>query len=143
MNTYPSAIRSMFIGFEPLFSYLENINHNSEGLGYPPHNLIRIDNDNCILEFAVAGFSENEIEIEVKDSDLIIRGEKKSKKYEDSQYIHKGISSRKFFRNFKLAEHVEVNDASLTNGILQISLKRIIPEEEKPKKIKIKALGSS
>lgn len=134
MQTYSFGVpRQFFIGFENLFNQLESNSWKTETNMYPPHNVIKIDDDNYIIELAVAGFKPDDIEIEVKDSTLSITGGKK----DDRQYTHKGISSRNFFKSFTLAEFVEVTGSTLENGILSIDLKHIIPEDKKPKKIKI------
>lgn len=134
---YPSALRSLFIGFEPLFAELNNLEVVN---AYPPHNLIKLTNDWSVLELAVAGFSEDELDLEVKESVLTIRGEKKKEKTypDDVEYIHRGIAQRKFTRVFHLAEYVTVKEASVSDGILRVHLNREVPEEKKPQKIKLK-----
>ena len=103
---------------------------------YPPHNVVKLDEDNFVIELAVAGFDTKELGIETVENSLVITGEKHDK--DEREYSHKGISTRKFTRRFSLAEHVHVSGASLEHGILSISLERQIPEEKKPRTIKIK-----
>lgn len=102
---------------------------------YPPHNVIKIDDDNFIMEFAVAGFKKEEIDISVKDNIISIVGERE----EDTErhYIHKGIAGRKFSRSFYLPKYVEVKHAGYDSGVLYIDLVRNVPEEKKPISIKI------
>lgn len=100
---------------------------------YPPHNIVQIDDNNFLIEIAVAGFKQENLDIQLKDSVLTVSGKK-----EDARtYSHKGISSREFTRTFTLGEHVHVNGADLEDGILAIKLERVIPEEERPRKIEI------
>tara|TARA_R110002153_G_scaffold94726_1_gene228150 strand:- start:351 stop:770 length:420 start_codon:yes stop_codon:yes gene_type:complete len=127
---YPPA---SFVGFESLFDELQKASTH-QGNNYPPHNIVKIDDDQYIVELAIAGFSMDEIDITVERDKLNIKGVQES---QDRQYLYKGISEKKFNRTFKLAEHVIVSDALLENGILKITLEMKIPEELKPRKIKI------
>ena len=130
--TYP---RSLFVGFEPLFSELERLTSATPGQdNYPPHNIVKIDEENFNIEMAVAGFSKDDVEVELKDGTLTIPG---SRTEDEREYAHKGISSRKFSKSFRLAEYVVVDGADLVNGILVVNLRVDIPEEKRPQKIKI------
>ena len=126
--TFP---RANFVGFEHLFNEM-NRSAAATG-GYPPHNIVQIDEDNYLIEVAVAGFKQENLEVELKDSVLTVTG----KKEDDRSYTHKGISSREFSRAFTLGEHVQVVGARLEDGILSIELERVIPESERPRKIEI------
>ena len=127
--------RSLFVGFEPLFSELERLTSGTPGQdNYPPHNIVKIDDENFNIEMAVAGFSKDDVEVELKDGTLTISG---SKTEDERNYAHKGISSRKFSKSFRLAEYVVVDDADLANGVLVVNLRVDIPEEKRPQKIKI------
>jgi molecular chaperone IbpA len=97
--------------------------------------VVKLDEDRFVIELAVAGFAESELDIETVENSLVITGEKSEK--DEREYAHKGISARKFTRRFTLAEHVVVSGASLQNGILSISLEKQVPEEKKPRKIVI------
>ena len=113
--------RSLFVGFEPLFSELERLTSGTTGQdNYPPHNIVRIDDENFMIEMAVAGFSKDDVEVELKDGTLTISG---SKTEDERNYAHKGISSRKFSKSFRLAEYVVVDDADLANGVLVVNLR--------------------
>jgi len=128
--------RSLFVGFEPLFDELERI-HSSARSGndnYPPHNIVRIDEEHFNIEMALAGFSKDDVEVELKDGTLTISG---SKSEDERDYAYKGISSRKFSRSFRLAEYVVADGADLVDGILVVNLQLDIPEEKRPQKIKI------
>ena len=125
------------IGFNTLFEQLNRTFANSKSDGnYPPHNVIQIDDTHYVIEVAVAGFSENEIDIELKENILTVRGEQ-VKVEPEVTYLHKGISARNFVRTFPLAEHIKVCGANVTNGILAVALEQIIPQEQKAKKIQI------
>lgn len=126
--TFP---RANFVGFEHLFNEM-NRSLTTTG-GYPPHNVVQIDEDNYLIEIAVAGFKQENLDVELKDSILTVTG----KKEDDRAYTHKGISSREFTRAFTLGEHVQVVGARLEDGILSIELERVIPENERPRKIEI------
>lgn len=125
---------SSFVGFERMFDELSRTATTSaNNSNYPPHNIVKIDEDNYLIEIAVAGFKKEDIDIQLKDSILTVKGKK-----EDARtYTHKGISSREFARTFTLGEYVQVNGANLEDGILAIQLERVVPEEERPRVIEI------
>jgi len=125
--------RSSFVGFDHLFNELEHVTRHAQD-HYPPHNIIRTSDTDYLIELAVAGFTRDELNIEVKDRTLTVKGEHKSK---GREYIHRGISTKKFKRTFRLSEHVNVNGADLVDGVLSIELKYIVPEELRPRKIEI------
>jgi molecular chaperone IbpA len=123
------------IGYERIFNELDNFyNDNRHSSGYPPYDMRKDGEFNFIIEIALAGFNKDDIEVMVSDNILSIKSLKENKT-EDA--IHKGISYRKFTRKFSLAEDIIVNSADLKNGLLTIKLERVIPEEKKPRKIKI------
>jgi molecular chaperone IbpA len=103
---------------------------------YPPYNVIRINEDKIVLEFAVAGFKKDDISITTEKNVLSIKAEKPEA--DEKKYLHKGIAARKFSRSFNLPEYYEVESAGFEDGILYIDLIRNIPEEKKPKTISIK-----
>ena len=125
------------VGFDRVFDQLQNYaQHNSTSLGFPPYNIRKEGDYNYAIEMALAGFGKEDIEVEVAEGLLTVRSVKEND--ENDSNIYRGISYRKFNRKFTLADDVEVNDASLENGMLKIDLERIVPEEKKPRKIKIK-----
>jgi len=131
------ALHRHAIGFDNLFDQLNRTFANSKADGnYPPHNVVKLDDTHYVIEVAVAGFSQDEIDVELKENVLTVRGEQ-TKKDAEVEYLHKGISARNFVRTFPLAEHIEVRGATVKNGILAIALEQVIPEEEKAKKIAI------
>lgn len=125
------------VGFDSLFEQLNRTFANSKTDGnYPPHNVVRLDETHYVIELAVAGFAESEIDVELKENVLTVCGER-AKKDNEIEYLHKGISARNFVRTFPLAEHIEVRGATVQNGILAIALEQMVPEEQKAKKIAI------
>jgi len=121
------------IGFDSFFNSLDSITGDVKG--YPHYNIKKLDDNKWSIELALAGFSKDDIEIEVKDNVMTINGELKE---ENNEYVYKGISSRKFSKSFTLAEFTECESAKMENGILSIILEKNIPEEKKPQKVKIK-----
>ena len=135
--------RSLFVVFENLFDELEGI-HNSARSGndnYPPHNIVKIDDEKFLIELAVAGFTEKDINLEVKDGILKVKGKIESD--EKREYAFKGISSRKFEKSFRLSEFVVIDGADLENGILVVYARVEVPEERRPRKIEIGSAGAS
>jgi molecular chaperone IbpA len=127
------------IGFDRLFDELERGFANSpNGNGYPPYNIAQVNDDEYVITLAVAGFSMDNLDIEKDKNVLKIEGTA-PKGDEDVNYLHKGIAGRNFRREFTLADHVEVVNATLDNGMLNVYLKREVPEELQPKKIEINA----
>ena len=124
------------VGFERHFNRVNDyLAHQQTSTGFPPYN-IRKDGDlNHVIEMALAGFSKDDIEVEVAQGVLTVRSMKENT--DDDSNVYRGISYRKFNRKFTLADDIVVNDAKLENGLLTITLEQIIPEEKKPKLIKI------
>lgn len=126
------------IGVDKLFDRIVNQIDHASSNNYPPYNLADTSDTTFVVQVAVAGFKEGEIDVTVKDDQLIITGEKdSSNETEVWNYRHRGISARKFIRSFTLAEHVEVQSARIKDGILTVELEQIIPESAKPKSIAI------
>jgi len=125
--------RSSFVGFDHLFNELEHVARHAQD-HYPPHNIIKTSESDYLIEMAVAGFSRDELNVEVKDRTLTVTGEHVSR---GREFIHRGISTKKFKRTFRLSEHVNVNGADLVEGILSVELKYVVPEALRPRKIEI------
>lgn len=125
--------RSAFIGFDHLFNELEYATKHAND-HYPPHNIVKTGEDEFVIEVAVAGFKQDEINVEQKERSLTISGQHESR---DREVIHRGISTKAFRRQFRLSEYVLVTGASLKDGILAVTLKTEIPKEKQPRKIKI------
>lgn len=125
-----------FIGFEDLFSQLDEVLRSVDnGANWPPYNVSKTDNI-YTLELAVAGFTKNDIDIRLQDNTLVITGNKEGKP-DESKFIYHGIAYRSFTRRFRVSETVEVKSAKLVDGILTLTLENKIPEEKKAKYIEI------
>ena len=124
-------IRNHFLGFHN--DFFEGFRTVST---YPPYNIKEKD-DKGVIEFAVAGFAEKDLKVEVKEQTLHVSGCKEEKTSED--FWHKGISDRSFIKKFQLHEHIMINGAELKDGLLKVAYHRNVPESEKPKQIKIKS----
>ncbi len=126
------------VGFDRLFSLLDQVAGVDGAPGYPPYNIERTGENTYRVTLAVAGFSEADLSIEAKEDTLTIRGEKQTKDTEKSgEVLYQGIAARAFERRFQLADHVQVKGASLENGLLHVDLVREIPEAMKPRQIPI------
>ena len=126
------------VGFDRLFSMLDQVSGFDAGSTYPPYNIERTGENAYRITLAVAGFAENDISIEAKQNTLTIKGEKQAKTDEKKgEVLYQGIAARSFERVFQLAEHVEVKGASLENGLLHVDLVREVPEAAKPRQIRI------
>ena len=125
------------VGFDRLAALLDSAWRGDQtSVGYPPYNIEAIDKDRYSITLAVAGFAENELTIQIENGVLTVRG-KKTTEQKQRNYLYQGIATRAFERKFSLAEHVEVTDARLDNGLLTVSLIKEIPEAMKPKTINI------
>lgn len=136
MSTRLSLFDSpLFLGFDHFEQTFDRLK-KSAGEAYPPYNIEQIGEDDLRITLAVAGFTMDDLEVEVENNQLTIRG--KQEDDEDRVYIHRGIASRQFQRSFVLADGIEVKDASLNNGLLHIDMERVIPQSS-AKKISIKS----
>ncbi|MCO7222841.1 Hsp20 family protein [Pleionea sp. CnH1-48] len=127
------------VGFDRFNDFFENITMRDEnnGGGFPPYNIEKAGEDTYFITMAVAGFRESDIEINVKKDTLTVTGRIEDKTDETTTYLHRGIATRAFDRQFRLADHVEVKSAELKHGLLRIQLVRETPEEELVKRINI------
>ncbi|MEQ8371108.1 MAG: Hsp20 family protein [Alphaproteobacteria bacterium] len=123
------------VGFETLSRLMDAANGDS--VGYPPYNIEKLDENRYRIALAVAGFGEDDIDVTVKDNTLTITGQIKAEDDKDTSYLYRGIASRQFERRFQLADHIEVRDASLANGMLIVALEREVPESMKPRRIQV------
>ena len=124
-----------FIGFNRDLGRL-NTAYKTNSQSYPPYDLIKLNDDTYRISLAIAGFSKEDIDVSVDNGTLIIKGE--IVEVTDAEVVHKGIAGRKFVKSFALGEYMEVTSAELKDGMLHINIDRIVPEEKKPKSIKIK-----
>ena len=137
MTIYDDVFGKSFpfaIGFDRTLQLLERADTHSN-VNYPPYNIVKHDAENFSIELALAGFDKKDITISKEKEVLIIKGEQE--KNDSKEFVHQGLSSRNFTRKFTLADDIVVNGADMKDGILKISLERIIPEEDKPQEIKI------
>jgi molecular chaperone IbpA len=144
-------LRPLTVGFDNVFDQLENMMEDrffEKGTiaNFPPYNIVKTGENTYDVELALAGFNKNDIEVEYKENQLTVKSKKKTYDVEqssettdpDHNMIHRGISKRMFSRSFTIANDVEVKGAELKDGLLKVSLERIIPEHKKAKTIEIK-----
>jgi molecular chaperone IbpA len=133
-----------FVGFEDTAKQLQTLHADlTKNIpNYPPYNIRKNDENSYTIEIAVAGFGESEIDIEIDGGKLIVKGnvDAATDALEDN-FLFKGIATRAFTRAFAIDDHIEVKNAEMFNGMLKIALERLVPEEQKPKKVKIKTAG--
>ena len=126
------------VGFDRMFDNLSRyVDNNATSTGYPPYNIRKEGDYNYVIEMALAGFSREDLEIEVADGVLTIRSVRE-KSDDDVSNIYRGISHRKFVRKFTIADDIVVNSAKMENGMLSVDLERVVPEEKKPRLIEVK-----
>ncbi len=139
--TIPTDLTPLYrtmVGFDRLAGMIDTASRLDGAQGYPPYNIERLAEDAFSIELAVAGFSEEDLDIEIKDGLLTVTGRHvRSDDAEAREFLHRGIAERGFIRRFQLADHVVVNGADLKNGLLRIDLLRELPEAMKPRKIAI------
>lgn len=127
--------RSHFIGFDHVWSEIERLSEMADNKLYPPHNVVKYTENQFSIELALAGYKSDELTVEVKEGILLVAGEKHADS--EREYLHRGISAKKFSRTFRLSEHVVVSGANFVDGLLVIDLKVEVPEEKRPRKIEI------
>lgn len=125
------------VGFDRLFSLLDQVTGPESGQTYPPYNIERTGENAYRITMAVAGFGEADLSLESRENVLTVKGERQVEEKAATEVLHRGIAARAFERRFQLADHVEVRGAALENGLLHIDLVREIPEAMKPRKIAI------
>lgn len=128
--------RRSSVGFDHLFDLLETGSHANAADSYPPFDIVTDGADRYRITLAVAGFRRDEIEIVAQQNQLTVTG-KRAEGKETGQYLHRGIAARPFERRFQLADFIEVGTASFENGLLDIQLKRVVPDAMKPRRITI------
>lgn len=131
------------VGFDRLFAALDGLVSAESAPTYPPYNIERTGENVYRVTVAVAGFTEADLSIEVKENALTIKGERKSADGKPADVLYQGIAARAFERRFQLADHVQVTGAVLENGLLHVDLVREVPEAKKPRRIEIASRASS
>jgi len=129
--------RSTMVGFDSIWEELDRHLHSAHQTiqAFPKHNVVKLDDGTYLIELALAGYSREDLQVELKEGTLTITGDKSNE--DESKYIHKGISSKKFTRSFRLNDNVIVKGSQFVDGILSISLEHVVPEEQKPRLIDI------
>lgn len=131
------------VGFDNLSRILDSVTRFDDAqLAYPPYNIVKSGSDDYRITFAVAGFAESDIDVQVENNTLTVKG-KSAVEDGTSQYLHRGIAGRSFERRFELADHIRAVGARMENGLLHIDLKREIPEALKPRRIAISTAGKT
>jgi len=126
------------VGFDNLTRVLDAANRQDSVQAYPPYNIAKASDDAYRITFAVAGFSQDDIDVVIENNTLSVKG-KVTPESEDVAYLHRGIAGRSFERRFQLADHIQVTDAIMENGLLHVDLKREVPEALKPRVVSISA----
>lgn len=129
------TLNKALIGFDAMFNNFERRFANSISSNYPPHNVVKIDDNNYEIQVAVTGFNKDEVTVELDQNILIITAGRPQE--EERVYLHRGLAQRNFVKQFPLAEHIEVRGAEQKNGVLTIKLERVVPEALKPRRITV------
>ena len=127
------------VGFDRVFDMLDSMAGQPAHTGYPPYNIEKKADDAWRIVIAVAGFTEAELNVTQKEDELLVVGRGHPDRNEGTEYLYRGIGGRDFERRFQLADHVRVTGARLQNGLLTVDLQRELPEEKKPRAIRIEA----
>jgi molecular chaperone IbpA len=131
------ALSRALIGFDTMFDQMERRYANSVNNNYPPHNILKTGDNTYEIQIAVTGFDKAEIAVTIENNVLVVKGESTITDYAPEQYLHRGLATRDFVKEFPLAEHIEVVGAETKNGMLSVHLIRNIPESAKPRVIDI------
>lgn len=134
-----NALNRALVGFDTMFDNFEQRLASQINNSYPPYNILKHDDNSYELEIAVTGFTPEEIVVELDQNQLVVKGHRGHDEHAETQYLHRGLATRGFTRSWTLAEHMEVGEGRIKNGILTIALTRVVPESLKPRVLKIKA----
>ncbi len=138
-----SPLYRTLVGFDRVADMIDQAARSeTSSQGYPPYNIEQLDENSYRIELAVAGFDEDDLNLEIREGVLVVSGQRRSAE-EPREFLHRGIAERAFERRFQLADYVQVTSAELKNGMLYIHLRRELPEAMKPRTIKIGKAGSS
>ena len=132
-----AALNRALIGFDSVFNDFEKRFANQINNNYPPHNIVKLDDDNYEIQMAVTGFDPTEVTVKVDQDQLIIEGKHADTTELEAEYVYRGLAARDFTRIFPLAQYIEVGDGRIKNGVLTVELKRVIPDALKPRILKI------
>jgi molecular chaperone IbpA len=134
-----NQLNRALLGFDTLFNDFEHRFSNQINNNYPPYNILKHDDDTYEIEVAVTGFDKDEVVVEIDQNNLVVRGQRKEVELNEPTYLHRSLATRDFTRSWTLAEHMEVGEGRIKNGVLTIELKRVVPESLKPRVLKLKA----
>jgi molecular chaperone IbpA len=134
-----SALNRALLGFDSMFDNFEQRFASQINNTYPPYNILKHSDDSYEIEIAVTGFAPDEITVEIDQNQLVVKGVRPHLEDNGTQYLYRGLATRDFTRSWTLAEHMEVGEGKIKNGVLTITLTRLIPEALKPRVLKIKA----
>jgi molecular chaperone IbpA len=134
-----SALNRALLGFDSMFDNFEQRFASQINNTYPPYNILKHSDDSYEIEIAVTGFAPDEITVEIDQNQLVVKGVRPHLEDNGTQYLYRGLATRDFTRSWTLAEHMEVGEGKIKNGVLTIALTRLIPEALKPRVLKIKA----
>jgi molecular chaperone IbpA len=134
-----NALNRALLGFDTMFNDFENRFGNQLRDNYPPYNIVKHNEDTYEIEIAVTGFAKDEVTVEIDQSQLVVKGVRSEDSNDTtSEFLHRGLAFRNFTRSWTLAEHMEVGEGTIKNGVLTIELKRVVPESLKPRVLKLK-----
>jgi len=133
-----NALNRALLGFDTMFEDFEHRFANQLKDNYPPYNIIKHDDTSYEIEIAVTGFAKDEVTVEIDQNQLIVKGIRDKSNDVTAEFLHRGLAFRDFTRSWTLAEHMEVGDGTIKNGVLTIKLKRIVPDALKPRVLKLK-----
>ena len=135
-----NALNRALLGFDTMFTDFEGRFATQLKDNYPPYNIIKLDGTSYEIEIAVTGLAKEEATVEIDQNQLIVKGIREKVNDVTAEFLHRGLSFRDFTRSWTLAEHMEVGEGTIKNGVLTIELKRIVPDSLKPRVLKIKSI---
>lgn len=133
-----NALNRALLGFDTMFNDFEHRYANQLKDNYPPYNIVKHNDDTYEIEIAVTGFYKDEVIVEIDQNQLIVKGIRDKNSDVTAEFLHRGLAFRDFTRSWTLAEHMEVGEGTIKNGVLTIELKRVVPEALKPRVLKLK-----
>jgi molecular chaperone IbpA len=133
-----NALNRALLGFDTMFEDFEHRFANQLKDNYPPYNIVKHDDTSYEIEIAITGFAKEEVTVEIDQNQLVVKGIRDKSNDITSEFLHRGLAFRDFTRSWTLAEHMEVGDGTIKNGVLTIKLKRIVPDALKPRVLKLK-----
>lgn len=134
-----ASLNRALVGFDTMFNDFETRFSTQINNSYPPYNVVKYDSNTYEIQIAVSGFDRDEVSVEIDQNQLIIKGTHATAPDEEVQYLHRGLAARDFTRSFTLAEHMEVGEGSIKNGVLKIEIKRVVPDALKPRVLKLRS----